>query len=62
MCNNTKENLSWEPEKINVKFHKNCEKTSTVLKISCARCHFVKFDIYFLGLPWEIFFGVITHN
>ena len=22
----------------------------------------VKFDIYFLGLPWEIVFGVITDN
>ena len=26
ICNNTKENLSWEPEKMNVKFHNNCEK------------------------------------
>ena len=25
MCNNTKENFLWEPEKINVKFHKNCK-------------------------------------
>ena len=23
---------------------------------------FCKFDIYFLGLLWEIFFGVITDN
>ena len=23
---------------------------------------FWEFDIYFLGLPWEIFFGVITDN
>ena len=22
----------------------------------------MKFDIYFLGLPWEIVFGVITDN
>ena len=22
----------------------------------------LKFDIYFLGLPWEIFFGVITDD
>ena len=22
----------------------------------------VKFDIHFLGLPWEIFFGVITDD
>ena len=23
---------------------------------------FVKFDVYFLGLPWEIVLGVITDN
>ena len=51
MCNNTKENFLWEPEKINVKFHKNCENTGKILKISCVRCNFVKFDIYFSGLP-----------
>ena len=47
---------------MNVKFHKNCENTSKILKISCARCNFVKFDIHFLGLPREIFFGVITDD
>ena len=36
-----------------VKFHKNCENMGKILKISCARFHFVKFDI---------FFGVITDN
>ena len=25
------------------------------LRISCVRCHFVEFDIYFLGLSLEIF-------
>ena len=50
ICNNTKENVSLEPEKINVKFHNNCENTGKTLKISCVRCHFVIFDIYFLGL------------
>ena len=25
-----------------------------VLKISCVRCHFVKFDIYFLGLSYSL--------
>ena len=35
---------------MNVKFHKNCEKTGKILKISCVRCNFVKFDIHFLGL------------
>ena len=48
VCNNTKDYFSWEPEKINVKFYKNCENTGKILKISCERCHFVKFDIYFL--------------
>ena len=33
---------------MNVKFHKNCENTSKILKISCVRCNFVKFDIRFL--------------
>ena len=41
----------------NVKFHKNCENTGKILKISCVRCHFGKFDILL-----KIFFGVITHN
>ena len=43
-------------------FYKNCENTGKILKISCVRCHFVKFDISFLGLTQEIFFGVITDN
>ena len=50
ICNNTKENFSWEPEKVIVKFHKNRENTGKILKILCARCNFVKFDIHFLGL------------
>ena len=45
-------------EKLNVKFHKNCETTGRILKISCVRCHFVKF----LGLPLDIFVGVVTDN
>ena len=32
--NNTKENFLWEPEKINVKFHKNCESENFMCKIS----------------------------
>ena len=62
ICSNTKENFSWETEKMNVKFHKNRENTAKILNISCVRYHFVKFNIYFLGLSWEIFFGVITDN
>ena len=48
--------------KINVKFRKNFENRGKIQKISCVRCHFVKFDIRFLWLPQEIFFGVITDN
>ena len=34
-----------------------------ILKISCVKCYnSVKFDIHFLGLPWEIFFGVTTDD
>ena len=51
ICNNTKESFSWEPEKMNVKFLKNCENSGKLLKISCVRCNFVKFDFHFLGLP-----------
>ena len=40
---------------MNVKFHKNCENTGKILKISCVRCHFVKFDIYF-----DIYFRITT--
>ena len=45
-----------------VKFHKNCENTRKILKILCVICNFVKFDVHFLELPQEIFFGVITDN
>ena len=45
-----------------IKFHKNCENTGKILKISIVRCNFVKFDIHFLGLPSEIYFGVTTDD
>ena len=47
---------------MNDKFHKNSDYIGKILKISCVRCNFVKFDIPFLGLPWEIFFGVTTDD
>ena len=51
ICNiNTKDHFSWEPKKIKVKCHKKCENTGKILKISCVKCHFVKFDIRFLRL------------
>ena len=39
-CNNTKDYFLWEPDKINVKFHQNCETTGKILKISCVRWSF----------------------
>ena len=45
ICNNAKDSFSWESEKMNVKFHKNCENTGKIRKIPCVRCNFVKFDI-----------------
>ena len=47
---------------MNDKFHKNGDYMGKILKISCVRCNFVKFDIPFLGLPWAIFFGVTTDD
>ena len=47
---------------MNVKLHKNCQNTGKILKISCVRCNFVKFEMLFLGLPLEIFFGVIADD
>ena len=47
---------------MNVKFHKNCDDTGKILKISCVICNSVKFDFHFLGLSSEIFFGVMTVN
>ena len=32
MCNNTKDNFSWEPGKMNIKFPKNCENTGKLWK------------------------------
>ena len=48
---NTKQNFSWKSDKMNVKFHKNCDYIGKILKISCVRRNFVKFDIHFLGFP-----------
>ena len=50
---------------MNVKFHENCENTGKILKISCVRCNFVKFDIYFIGVPirnfpWCYYRRIIT--
>ena len=46
---------------MNLKFHRNCENTG---KISCVHVmlHFVKFEIFFVGLPQEIFFNWCYYN
>ena len=43
----------------------NERQTSYALNVQNFTCVFtslVKFDIRFLGLPWEVFFGVITDD
>jgi len=46
--------------KLNFKFHRNCVNTGKIDKFLCVRFHFVKFEIYFLGLPREVVFGVVA--
>ena len=60
ICNNTKENFLWEPKKTYVKFHKMTSYTWNFQNFTCVFKIIVKFDIYFLGIPREIVFGVIT--
>ena len=57
ICNNTKENFLWEPEKMNVKFHKITSYTWNFQNFTCFFTILVKFDIDFLGLPQEMFFA-----
>ena len=47
---------------MNVKFHKITSYTWNFQNFTCVITILVKFDIHFLGLPWEIFFGVITDD
>ena len=43
---------------MNVKFHKITSYTWNFQNFTCVSTILVKFDIHFLGLPWEIFFRV----
>ena len=45
---------------MNVKFHKNRQNTGKILKISCASCHFVKFDSNFSD-PHKKFSLMLLH-
>ena len=58
----TKKIFLWELEEVNVKFHKMTPYTWNFQYFSCVFTILVKFDIYFLGLLWEIVFSVITDN
>ena len=60
--NNTEENFLLEPEKMNVKFHKITSYTLNFQYFTFVFTILMKYDIYFLGLPRKIFFGVITPN
>ena len=47
---------------MNVKFHKITSYTWNFQNFTCVFTILVKFDIHFLRVPWEIFFGVITDD
>ena len=47
---------------MNVKFYKIASYTRNFQKFTCVFTILVKFDIHFLGLLGEIFFGVITYD
>ena len=55
-----KRNCEGEPQKMNVKFHRNTSYTWNFQNFTCVITILVKFEIHFLGLPWEFFFGVTT--
>ena len=45
---------------MNAKFHKVTSYTCNFKNFTYVSTILVKFDIHFLGLPWEIFFGGTT--
>jgi len=47
---------------MNVKFHKITADKWEFQNFTYVFTILVKFDIHFLRLPWEIFFGVITED
>ena len=47
---------------MNVKFHRITSYTWNFQNFTCVITILVKFDIHFLWLPWEIFFGVTTDD
>ena len=57
-----KENFLLEPEKIKVKYQKTTCTDEIFRILPMYSEFFVKFDIYFLGLPGEIVFGLLQIN
>ena len=47
---------------MDVKFHKITSYMLNFQNFTCVFTILVKFDIRFLRLPWEVFFGVITDD
>ena len=47
---------------MNVKFCKITSYTWNFQNFTCVITILVKYDIHFLRLPWEIFFGVTTDD
>ena len=43
ICNNTKDNLLREPEKINFKLHRNCENTGKIVAHKISFSDFLGF-------------------
>ena len=47
---------------MNVKFHRVTSYTWNLKNFTYVITILVKFDFHFLGIPWEIFFGVTTDD
>ena len=61
-CDNTQKNFLWEPEKINVRFHKMTTCTWNFLNFIWRDSQSL-WNLLFLGLPLNsLLFGVITDN
>lgn len=61
-CDNTQKNFLWEPEKINVRFHKMTTCTWNLLNFIWRDSQSL-WNLLFLGLPLNgLLFGVITDN
>ena len=58
--NNTKENFLWEAQESECQISENYILHVKFSEFYLLFTILVKFVIHFLGLPWEIFFGVTT--